>query len=130
MIDFAKYDVKTLAENGVEFHFTDIKTKEQVPTKLIVYGADSDAIRKARKEFNDITDNANVSEAKKDLAMRKFLASCVKSWEDEGENALAFNGKIIKSGDVDGFAEMLMYAKQYQKQLLEFVTEHTNFLAD
>ena len=129
MIDFGKYNIKELANEGVEFHFVDIKTEEEIPTKFIVYGMDSDEINKARKEFNSITENKKVLERKKEEAMRTFLAACIKSWDDSKETGIMWNGEVIKSGDRKAFADLLFYAPHFQDQLSKFITDRTNFLA-
>jgi len=130
MVDFGKYNVKTLANEGMEFHFKDIIADEDIPTKFVVYGSDSDNIRKARKEFNAVTDNDKATDTKKEEAMRRFLVACIKSWDDSKENGLAWNDEIVKSGEKGPLMELLEACPQFQGQLSEFITDRTNFLAD
>jgi hypothetical protein len=129
MIEFGKYNVKELANEGVEFQFEDIASGEYIPTKFVVYGMDSDEINKARKEFSAVTDNKHVTDAKKKMAMRRFLAECVKSWDDSPETGIAFQGNLIKNGDREALIEMLSFCPQFEGQLSDFITDRTNFLS-
>lgn len=126
MVDLGKYSVKQLAETGVEFHLTDIRTGLEIEEpKFVLYGMDSDAVTIARRKFSELTAVKNIKDWKKEEYYLDFIIACVKSWQD-----FQFGDKTIKDKDTAGLRLFLTEAPQFKEQIGEFVTERSNFLAD
>jgi hypothetical protein len=129
MVDLSKFSVKELSNEGVDFYLIDdsgllVDAGEQIPIKFVLYGVDSKRIIKARTEYSAVVDAKNVKPHKKEEAVLKFIASCVRSWD-----SFKFHDKEIKDGDTEALIEFFEECPQFGEQITSFVTNRENFLA-
>lgn len=128
-VDLGKFSVKELANTGVAFRLVDdqgliVEPGEEIPITFMVYGADSNRITKARREYNAVLEAKNASPQKVENAALKFIGACVKSWDD-----FDFNGNEVKNGDTQALVDFLDECPMFRDQIIEFVFDRDNFLA-